>query len=219
MRSYENLLEAAPAAAMATYAVPVENATYGIAFAAAPAFLSGAQLPPLYNDTTFRSTQPQAQQATILQAAPQMQSQACTPSARLPVARDPLAAHVADTFRKVTGRHPEPADITPDVVWAARQSACSSEGNEGLCAAASFAYGRALASQVRTTAAAPAVSCSLRAGVPVPAVMADNAAIVQGVTATLQALQGAPTAQARALNAVLSEQQSLASEVAEAKPV
>jgi len=207
----KDLVRTDPAVAMAAYAVPAKDASYGIAFTAAPGFLSGAQLPVLYDGSTFTSTHPQAQQATILQAASMTHTERCKPSAQLSVDQDALAAHVASTFRQVTGRNPTPADITPDVLWAARQSACTAgKGGEKLCAASSFAYGRALASQVRTTASAPVINCSVRAGVPVPAVMADNAAVVQGVKATVQALQGAQSVQARALNAVLSEQQSLA---------
>lgn len=173
-----------------------------IAFAAAPPSLSGMHFAPVSSSSrqgTFAPTRPECLQAGVLRFNNAAQN--CEARANISVDDDQLASLIRQVYMESTGRSPMPADITLDVLYAAKHRAVELQ-NTNLVALAGMAYGRALASQAPRSMAYYSNSCSFQSGVPVPAVMASNALITQQVSNTLQAASAAAHAQSLSMNAV-----------------
>lgn len=187
--------------ATALYGPSIAAAYPQIAFAAAPVSLSGVRAPSMYDGSVFASTRPEKMQSNVLSHAPLSLEQACIPSVNVAVDQDPLASIIRQVYMESTGVAPMPADITLDVLHAAKLKALQMKDPQ-LVALTGMAYGSALASSLPVTAGFRGNTCSMRSGVPVPAVMASNALITQQVANTLQAFANAPATQQVALASV-----------------
>lgn len=205
MHRHNTMSYASDPAHLSLVAPSVSAALPQIAFAAAPPSLSGMHFAPVSSSSrqgTFAPTRPECLQAGVLRFNISVDDdQYCEARANISVDDDQLASLIRQVYMESTGRSPMPADITLDVLYAAKHRAVELQ-NTNLVALAGMAYGRALASQAPRSMAYYSNSCSFQSGVPVPAVMASNALITQQVSNTLQAASAAAHAQSLSMNAV-----------------
>jgi len=216
----ETLRSVETARAATVFGAPVTQNAMNARLTSAQPSLAGESNPAtrLYNDTVFQNPAPGTSARTMLAASPQMYATACSnPTFQATLTEDPLKAHLTRVFAQKYGRMPEATDMTAEFLAYASEVACNGDqADAATCASASYQYGKALAGMNYAKPTPPSQMCGIVVGQPANMMLAENAAIVQGVNATVGALRGVDATATRNAQAVESAQAASAMAVNDA---